>query len=326
MRKPLTRFLLVLAIMVTALILASLIAIPRIMIKPMIELHVDYARTYLPGDHTLKDGSQLMAEPVRLESEDGLSLSAFHVSHPEPRGVVIFLTGIHNPSVTAFYGHAAMLHDAGFSSLLLEVRAHGGSEGDLIWLGYTEIADVAAAISHIRSLPGCEAAPVILFGLSMGGAIAINSAALLDEVAGVISLSAYSSFSDAFCDNMAGTGFPDLYNRVQKIFIDSYLARRYGRDLMYRTPVKLIGRIDTPLLLMHSRGDSQVPYAGFERLVAAARPHVETHVVEGDLHFILPDAGILRPYDHPWYRDVVLTFLDAHFPVPSYSLSTEEGP
>ncbi len=314
MGRPLTRFLLVLAIMLIALTLTAMITIPRIMIRPMIELHVDYARTYEPGEHELKDGSQLAAEHLRLESGDGIFLSAYHVAHPEPRGIVIFLTGIHNPSVTAFYGHSAMLHDAGFSSLLLEVRAHGGSGGDLIGLGYSEIADVAAAIGHIRSTPSYEAAPVILFGLSMGGAIAINSAALLDEVAGVISLSAYSSFSDAFCDNMAEMGFPGLYNRVQKLFIDSYLAGRYGRDLMYRTPVNLIGRIEAPMLLMHSRGDSQVPHAGFERLVEAARPHVETHLVDGDLHFILPDAGILRPYEHPWYKGVIVTYLDAHFP------------
>lgn len=325
MARTCTKFLIVTAVLVLSLTLVALIAIPEIMIKPMIDLHVDYARIYQPDDHELEGGGLMPSESLLLRSEDGVSLQAHHVAHHEPRGVVIFLSGIHNPSVTAFYGHAKMVYDAGFSSILLDVRAHGGSDGGLVGLGYTEPADVKAVIDFISASPHYKGLPIVLFGLSMGGSIALNSAALFEEVGGVISLSAYSSFQDAFSDNMAGMGFPGFLSRVQKVFIGRYLARQYGRDVMYRTPGNLISRITAPLLMMHSLDDSQVPFRSFERLMASAPPHVETYVVPGDLHFILPDAGILRPYEHAGYKGVILGFLDAHFPSADSSATDTSG-
>ncbi len=51
---------------------------------------------------------------------------------------VIILSGIENPSVTAFFGYAKMLADNGWDSLLIEMRARNLSEGEKIGLGYTE--------------------------------------------------------------------------------------------------------------------------------------------------------------------------------------------
>ena len=52
-------------------------------------------------------------------------------SKPITPGVSSFLSGIHNPSVTAFFGHAKMMADNGYFSLLIEMRSHGRSEGKI---------------------------------------------------------------------------------------------------------------------------------------------------------------------------------------------------
>ena len=153
----------------------------------------------------------MTARDLSLTSSDGLALEAYEVPHEQPRGAVIFLTGIHNPSVTAFYGHAKMLHG------------------------------------------------------------------------------------------------------LQKPFIDLYLRSQYGKDLMSLTPVESIALLgEKPALLMHSTGDSQVPFENFKRLTARAPGHVQTWTVEGDNHFILPDDGFWRPYDHEEYKTVILDFLNRH--------------
>ncbi len=60
----------------------------------------------------------------------------------EDEAVVLFLSGLQEPSVTAFLGHARMLAERGYASLLLEVRAHGESEGDRIALSFHDHRDV----------------------------------------------------------------------------------------------------------------------------------------------------------------------------------------
>ena len=58
------------------------------------------------------------ATKITLHTEDDLKLVAWDVEAEKPRGTVIFVSGIHNPSVTYFFGHAKMMKDNGFSSLL----------------------------------------------------------------------------------------------------------------------------------------------------------------------------------------------------------------
>lgn len=297
---------LILAGLTLVLALLLLALIPRMIIGPMLEGPVKYSRFYDPADYGLQ------ASPLSLRSSDGLNLEAFAVKHPQPRGALIFLTGIHNPSVTAFYGHAAMLQAEGFASLLLEVRAHGQSEGDLISLGYHEVKDVQAAVDYLASQPELAQKPLIVFGLSLGGAVAINAAAHIPRLDGLIALSAYSAFSDAFIDNMRAAGFPRFLLPLQRPLVNSYLGRRLGRKNLDLTPIKSITLLgDKPALLMHSREDSQVPFASFERLLKAAPAGTRSWVVEGDNHFILPGEGFLQPVDFPEYQAVLLKFLES---------------
>lgn len=307
MKKRLKTMVIVLLVIVIAGLAAALFFIPRLMIGPMINIHVTYGQIFDPEDHGLT------AQDLSLTSSDGLVLEAYEVPHEQPRGVVIFMTGIHNPSVTAFYGHAKMLHDEGFASVLLEVRAHGRSEGRRIGLGYHEVKDVEAAVRHIKEQPLYRDLPIAVFGLSMGGAVAVNAAAHIEDVDLLIALSAYSSFTDAFLDNMRNMGVPRFLLGLQKPFIDQYLRSQYGKDLMSLTPVESIALLgDKPALLMHSTGDSQVPFESFKRLTARVPRHVQTWTVEGDNHFILPDDGFWRPYDHEEYKTVILDFLNRH--------------
>ncbi len=290
------------------LILAVLLLalIPRMIIGPMLEGPVSYNRLYDPADYGLE------ADLLRLQSRDGLSLEAYAVRHPQPRGALVFLTGIHNPSVTAFYGHAAMLHVEGWTSLLLEVRAHGRSEGKLISLGGPEIMDVQAAVDYLDSQPELADKALIVFGLSMGGAVAVNAAAHIPRLDGLVALSAYSSFTDAFIDNMKAGGFPRFLLPLQRPFVNAYLSRRLGREYAGITPLNSMARLGSkPALLMHSREDSQVPFASFERLLRAAPAGTRSWVVEGDNHFILPGEGFLQPADFPEYRAVLLKFLES---------------
>ncbi len=78
-------------------------------------------------------------------------------------------------------------------------------------------------------------------------------------------------------------------------------------------PRRQIERVGSrPVLLIHSRGDTQVPFASFERLAERAPGHVETWVRDGNAHLVV-DGSFLRPQEDDAYAGVVLGFLGRHF-------------
>jgi hypothetical protein len=148
----------------------------------------------------------------------------------------------------------------------------------------------------------------------MGGATAINAAARIPEIAAVISVSAYSSWEDAFCDNIVGVGAPRLYATVQKPFVQAYIAIAYGLDSLVDSPKNNISKLgQRPALIIHSTDDSQVRFGSFERLVANAPEHVETWVKQGDYHFILAAETFLHPDQDDEYHARITEFLEMHF-------------
>ena len=288
----------------TLLVVVVLAAIPPLVTRTMTHGHVAFDRVWTAEEFGLT------AERVVLRTADGLDVVAYGVHVDTPKAVVIFLSGTHNPSVTAFYGHAAMLRDHGYASLLLEMRAHGESQGERIGLGFEEFLDVQAAVAHLAGRPDHDGVPIVAYGLSLGGATAINAAGQTPAIDAVVSLAAFSSWSDVFVDSM---GVPEPLAWLQRPFVGLYTGLTYGFDRRHVTPKSQIRHLGArPALLIHARGDTQVPFASFERLVANAPAHVETWVREGDDHLVV-EGSFLRPADDAAYAERVLGFLERHF-------------
>lgn len=254
------------------------------------------------------------ATKISLVTEDNLTLTAWDVEAEEPRGTMIFVSGIHNPSVTYFFGHAKMMENNGFSSLLIELRSHGESEGNKIGLGMLEYKDVEAGVNYIKNKEEYKDLPIIIFGVSMGGATAINSIGEIEEIDGLISLSAYSSWVDVFYDNMVNLGISKFAATIEKPFVWLYLGFDYGFDKINITPKNEIKKLNgRPALLMHSTNDSQVPYESFERLKKVAIDEVEVFIREGNYHFITYDNYGSEPWNDKEYANAIINFLNKNF-------------
>ena len=294
-------------ILLFLLSVGGLLYVPHMIMKDMVNMHVDFTEV-----HSGKE-FRLISDKVEMETEDGLKIVAHEVKVDKPKAMVIFLSGIHNPSVTSFFGHGKMLKDNGYGSLLVEMRAHGESEGDVIGLGFKEYLDVKAAVKYIQNK--YTDTPIVIFGISMGGATAINSIGEIEEIDGLISLSAYSSWEDVFYENMITKDTPELYAKIQKPFVKIYTTFKYGVNSFPMSPKNQIKNLgDRPALLIHSKEDSQVSFKNFERIMKNASNHVETLIIEGDNHMILStDEEFQNPLLNKEYSDKILNFMNKNF-------------
>lgn len=300
----------IIVIGIIILFLLFLAIIPHLIMKPLLEKRVERPQ-YISSDYGID------SEQISLKTEDGLTLAAWRTRSKGTKGTVIILSGIENPSVTAFFGYAKMLADNGWDSLLIEMRARNLSEGEEIGLGYTELNDMIAGVNYLSEDLDIANLPIIALGSSMGASTSIMAAGKDSRIDGVISISGFSSWEDVFIDNMRLADAPEFFCTLERPFIRLYLGFHYGFSATNYSPLKAIESFgDRPILLMHSTEDSQVPYPSFERLLKQAEKYgvnTYTFIREGDEHFICYEKYHKNPVEDTEFSNTILNFLEDNY-------------
>lgn len=305
------RVILIIAIVLVVLFLAILVAIP-FLVMPM------FLGQRLEQEQFVSTDFGITSERVTLTTDDALSIAAWRTRADNPKGSVIILSGIDNPSVTAFFGYAKMLSDNGWDSLLIEMRARSESEGDEIGLGMTEWLDVKAGTDFLLADGEVKDLPIVAMGTSMGAGTVITAAGEVPEIDAVISISAFSSWSNMFAEYMAMAGIPKAIAILDIPFVNMYMGFHFGFDALKYSPANGIAKLgERPILMMHSTEDSQVPYSEFERLLEAASANnidVTTFIREGDEHFVCYEQYFDNPTQDTEFSQAILNFLYVNFP------------
>ncbi|MBN8477240.1 alpha/beta hydrolase [Sulfuritalea sp.] len=203
----------------------------------------------------------LRFDSLTLATDDGEKLDGWHV----PAGTGMPARGL----MIVFHGNAGnighrldylrMFHDLGYASLILDYRGYGRSSGKPSEHG--TYLDAAAAWRHATQGLGYPAAKIVLFGESMGGAVAARLATVQKPAALVLA----STF----------TSVPDLGAGIYP-WLPVRLLARIGYDTRER-----LATIAAPVLVIHSRGDDIIPFAHGEQLFAAAKPPKKFLEIEG---------------------------------------------
>ena len=278
--------------------------IPYQIMSSMVDMHVDFETIRTPEEFGLH------AEHFFVKTEDGLNISTYEVAVDSPKVVIVCLSGIHNPSVTEFFGHARLFKEQGYSTILLDMRAHGESDGDKICVGYKEYLDVKAVVQYIKQQPEYSDVPIVLMGFSMGASTAINAIGKIPEVGGLISLSAFSSWEEVFYENMKKTA-PAIIAKIEYPFVYLTTFLKYGTNSFIKPKNEITKLGNRPALLMHSKEDPPVSFANYERLIKHAPSHVETFVRGGDRHSIT--GFFTNPEKDEEYAEKLLHFIKKHF-------------
>ncbi len=191
----------------------------------------------------------LRYEDVQLRASDGISLYGWFIPATAPRGTVLFLHG-NAGNISHRLDSVQMFHRLGYTTLIFDYRGYGNSAGTPTEQGTYRDAEAAwRYLEEQKHISGCR---IVLFGESMGGAIAAWLAVRHKPAALVI--------ASAF------TSVPDLGQRLYPYLPVKWLAR-----IRYDTRDSLRA-VTAPVFIAHSPQDEIVPYEQGGELFAAANP------------------------------------------------------
>jgi fermentation-respiration switch protein FrsA (DUF1100 family) len=188
-------------------------------------------------------------EDLHLKTSDGISLHGWFVPAAQARGTVLFLHG-NAGNISHRLDSIQMFHTLGYSTLIFDYRGYANSGGKPTEQGTYRDAEAAwRYLTEQRHVPSCR---IVLFGESMGGAIAAQLAT--HERPGALVIA--SGF----------TSVPDMAQHIYPYLPVKWLARiRYDTREYLRT-------VTAPVLIAHSPQDDIVPYEHGQALFAAANP------------------------------------------------------
>jgi len=244
---------------------------------------------------------------IETISSDGLKISSWRFKKENPTGIVIVLHGMDGQDASSLLEFGKFFSENNYETFCLDMRAHGKSEGKKIGFGYKEVKDLEALLDWINSQSEYENKEIILYGISMGGATAINTAAERDEVDKVISVSAFQSIEKTFLDYMRMDGVPEFVVQTFKPSIRLLTRLKYDSNPLQNAPISKIRKVDKPILIIHGDQDQQILIEQAYNLKEATGQNAELWVVKDRNHMVVTD--ILNP-DYEWYRKRILEFIN----------------
>jgi pimeloyl-ACP methyl ester carboxylesterase len=215
----------------------------------------------------MKDTMRYSApSPPELGTHEGLSYALF-LPDEEPDVGVVILHGAGSAKESHF-DFARSCRADGMAALAYDARGHGRSEGSF---GPTAFDDALEMVTLLHS----HAPHVALRGSSMGGFQAIHAGAISDgEVCAVV----------AICPAPEEGLLRFLRSgRRPEFACDAEACRPWLQSLDIYEAAGRLGP-DTALLLMHARGDEQVPYTVSEQIHEAASEPKRLLVLPGGHH------------------------------------------
>jgi alpha-beta hydrolase superfamily lysophospholipase len=161
---------------------------------------------------------------------------------------------------------------SGWAGLAFDQRGHGASEDGM---SPAALDDVAAMVELLGGLDGVDPARVCVRGSSMGGLIALEAAASSERIAGAIAICPASP--DHLLRGLRAGRLEMRIDPAGRESLEAWLAEHDQRRA-----VELMGR--KPLLLIHARGDDQIPSEWSQDLYSRASEPRKLILLPGGHH------------------------------------------
>lgn len=242
-------------------------------------------------------------EEMSITSAENLKLNA-RLYEKGGNNYAILVHG-YKSDMSSMYSYAKRYYDKGFNVLLVNLRAHGSSEGKYIGMGWLDRKDILQWIDTLTYRN--PDAHFVLHGVSMGAATVMMTSgeSVPSSLKAIISDCGYTSAYDIF-ELELEKRFPMLpthptidIGSVMSDILASYSFKE-------ASALEQVKNSSTPTLFIHGTGDDFVPCEMVDELYDAAACPKELYKVEGAGHC---EAKNVNPAE---YFDKVFGFIDKY--------------
>ena len=187
-------------------------------------------------------------EDVYLVTDDDIKIHGWYVPHPDAKATLLFFHG-NAGNVSHRLESISIFHDIGLSVFIIDYRGYGNSDGRPSEHG--TYRDAMAAWDYLVDERRLRPDEIIVFGRSLGGAVAASLAAKVTPAAVILE----STF----------TSVKELGKHYYPYLPVSWIARiHYPVD-------EYIALFNCPVLVIHSHQDEVVPASHGRLLFEYAR-------------------------------------------------------
>jgi uncharacterized protein len=224
-------------------------------------------------------------EDFNVRAFDGVQLRGWKTHPDAANGDWVLLYHGVGDNRTGMLAYAEFLLPREYSVVMMDSRAHGESGGYMATYGWIERHDSVAVVDALFATE--KVRRLYALGISMGGAIALQSAAIEPRIAGVVAEDPFADLRELSYD-YAGLQFSPflgktLFRPAAIIGINSMQAAG-GFDPDEVSPEKAVAARPFPVLLICGTRDHTIPCRHAERIYAAARGPKDLWIVRGAQH------------------------------------------
>jgi len=222
------------------------------------------------------------AEETQIISYDGLKLKGYEIKANEKTNNWVIAVHGYMGKGADMVPYVEQFIKYGYNSLIIDLRAHGKSEGKYVGMGWLDHSDLQIWINKlIEENRECK---IVLYGISMGAATVsmVTGEKLPKNVRCAIADCGYTSAWDEFKVHLRKIfhipPFPILHsaNIMSKIFA--------GYGFKEASTIKQVKKSKTPTLFIHGACDKFVPYSMLENIYNSANCEKEKLVIEEATH------------------------------------------
>ena len=221
----------------------------------------------------------LSYEDIALTTADGVRLAGWFIPGTDgPRTKTLILLHGYPADKGNILPALAFLHKK-YNLLLFDFRYLGQSGGNCSTIGARETKDLKAAVEFLKNRGVHE---VGVWGFSMGGAVALMTAGDTPEIKVIVSESSYAELAP-----LASELYQIPLIRYPLGWLTTLWARIFlGMNVNAVSPLQSAGKLQIPVLLIHSTHDEVISFKHALRLKEALQnnPRAEFWFEEKLIH------------------------------------------
>jgi alpha-beta hydrolase superfamily lysophospholipase len=204
-------------------------------------------------------------DTVQLTTKNGLKIEGWYIKADSAKGTVILFHGL-STNKSNVLAESFAFYNLGYNTMLVDIRAHGNSEGVTCSIGYKESEEVKLAYNYIA---GKGEKNIVLWGLSLGAVVVSKAVWEYDlQPQKIILEMPFDKLEDHIAARARISGFP---GEPFGFFVTFWTGVEQGYWPFGHKTSKYLKKINCPVLYQCGSKDGYVLQKETERNFAAIK-------------------------------------------------------